>query len=113
MTAALAWLWASKRERNATILASVAALCGAIVTNGSLAEGHILGELLAVIVTLLISAIMVIICGNRKISMLAACFGLDLLLFTIGTRMVSATRSALGWPLRRSHRCQPALVASL
>ena len=93
-------------------------------------SGHLLGDLLALIMTILISAMMVIVRRNRNISMLpAAClsaflcavivapvshplaatahdflylalfgtmqFGLGLLLLTLGTRLFSATRSAL------------------
>jgi drug/metabolite transporter (DMT)-like permease len=131
VTAALAWIWTSERESKATIIASVTAFFGVtVMVNAALTEGHILGDLLALIMTVLISAMMIIIRGNREISMLpAAClsaflcslivlsisvpsaargmtivylilfgttqFGLGLLLLTIGTRMISATRSAL------------------
>ena len=131
VTAAMAWLWTSERESKATIIASVAAFFGVtIMVNAAVTERHILGDFLAVIMTVLYSAMMIIIRGNREISMLpAACFsafvcslmvlpisvpfaargmtivylmlfgtaqfGLGLLLLTIGTRMISATRSAL------------------
>jgi drug/metabolite transporter (DMT)-like permease len=131
MTAALAWHWTSERESKATIIASVAAFFGVtVMVSAALTEGHILGDLLAVIMTVLYSATMIIIRTNREISMVpAAClsaflcslivlpisvpsaargmtilylmlfgtiqFGLGALLVTIGTRMISATRSAL------------------
>ena len=114
-----------------TGIASLVALVGAVVIiSGALASGHLLGDLLALIMTILISAMMVIVRRNRNISMLpAAClsaflcavivapvshplaatahdflylalfgtmqFGLGLLLLTLGTRLFSATRSAL------------------
>jgi EamA-like transporter family protein len=114
-----------------TGIASLVALVGAVVIiSGALASGHLLGDLLALIMTILISAMMVIVRRNRDISMLpAAClsaflcavivapvshplaatahdflylalfgtmqFGLGLLLLTLGTRLFSATRSAL------------------
>jgi drug/metabolite transporter (DMT)-like permease len=69
MTAALAWLWTSERESKATIIASVAAFFGVTVTvSAALTEGHTLGDLLAVIMTVLYSATMIIIRANREIS---------------------------------------------
>ena len=131
ITAALAYVWTAEREHWTTLVASLVALVGVIVmVSGALASGHLLGDLLALIMTVLISAMMVIVRSNRNVSMLpAAClsaflcavivapvshplaatahdflylalfgtmqFGLGLLLLTLGTRLVSATRSAL------------------
>jgi drug/metabolite transporter (DMT)-like permease len=130
LTAALAWLWTSQRERKETIVASLVAFIGVVVmVSGAGSSGHRLGDCLALIMTILISAVMVIIRDNRGISMLPATglsaflcaglvlpvatpgaargmalfylvtfgvqFGLGLMLLTIGTRMISATRSAL------------------
>jgi drug/metabolite transporter (DMT)-like permease len=131
MTAALAYAWTADREHWTTLAASLVALTGVVVmSSGALASGHLLGDLLALIMTILISAMMVIVRHNRTISMLpAAClsaflcavmvapvshplaatahdfltlalfgtmqFGLGLLLLTLGTRRISATRSAL------------------
>jgi drug/metabolite transporter (DMT)-like permease len=129
--AAIAWLWTGERERPITLAASVAALFGVVLTfNGALPAGRLLGNLLALSMTILISAMMVIIRQRRSTPMLpAAClsafalpvlvapmatpsaglggnliylvlfgtaqFGLGLLLLTLGTRLISATRSAL------------------
>ena len=131
ITAALAYVWTADREHWTTLAASLVALVGvAAMSSGALASGHLLGDLLALIMTILISAMMVVVRRNRNISMLpAAClsaflcavivapvshplaatahdflclalfgtaqFGLGLLLLTLGTRLVSATRSAL------------------
>jgi len=131
ITAALAYAWTADREHWTTLAASLVALVGVVVMiSGALGSGHLLGDLLALIMTILISAMMVIVRRNRNISMLpAAClsaflcavivapvshplaatahdfpylalfgtmqFGLGLLLLTLGTRLVSATRSAL------------------
>ena len=131
ITAALAYAWTADREHWTTLAASLVALVGVVVMiSGALASGRLLGDLLALIMTILISAMMVIVRRNRNISMLpAAClsaflcavivapvshplaatahdfrylalfgtmqFGLGLLLLTLGTRLVSATRSAL------------------
>lgn len=131
LAAALAWLWAGARERRSTLLASLLALCGVAVMFGAARlEGHLLGDLLAVAMTLLMSTMMVVIRQRRQVSMLpAAClsaflsaiavlpvahpaaaigpqfiwfalfgttqFGLGLLLLTLGTRYISASRSAL------------------
>jgi drug/metabolite transporter (DMT)-like permease len=131
MTAGLAWLWTGVRERWTTLVASLVALLGVVVTVGaSLASGHLYGNLLALLMTILISAMMVVIRQHRHVSMLPAAslsaflcalvvwpwaapaaatgwnffylalfgttqFGLGLLLLTTGTRLISATRSAL------------------
>jgi drug/metabolite transporter (DMT)-like permease len=129
--AAIAWLWTGERERPVTLLASAAALGGVILTfDGALPAGRLFGNLLALIMTILISAMMVIIRRRRDTPMLPAAalsafavavfvapvaspsagfgenwiylvlfgtaqFGLGLLLLTLGTRLISATRSAL------------------
>jgi drug/metabolite transporter (DMT)-like permease len=131
LTAAMAWAWTGDRERWTTLAASVVALLGVVVTvEAALASGHLFGNFLALLMTILISAMMVVIRRYRHVSMLpAAClsgflcalvvwpwanpmsatgwnfvnlalfgttqFGLGLLLLTIGTRLISATRSAL------------------
>jgi drug/metabolite transporter (DMT)-like permease len=131
VTALLAWLSTGAQERRSTLLASLVALLGVTVTfNAARLDGHLLGDLLAVVMTLLMSAMMVVIRQRRDVSMLpASClsaflgafavlpaahpatafgphfiwfvlfgtmqFGLGLLLLTIGTRLISATRSAL------------------
>jgi drug/metabolite transporter (DMT)-like permease len=129
--AAIAWLWTGERERPITLIASVTALFGVILTfDGALPAGRLFGNLLALIMTILISAMMVIIRRRRDTPMLPAAalsafavavfvapvatpragfgenwihlvlfgtaqFGLGLLLLTLGTRLISATRSAL------------------
>ena len=131
IAAAMAWLWTGARERRSTLLASLAALVGvAVMFNAARLEGHIAGDLLALAMTVLMSAMMVVIRQHRRTSMLpAAClsaflsavavlpvahpatavgpqfiwfvlfgttqFGLGLLLLTVGTRLISATRPAL------------------
>ena len=131
VAAALAWLWTGARERRSTLLASLAALCGvAVMFDAARLDGHLFGDLLAVAMTVLLAAMMVVIRHNRSVSMLpAAClsaflsaiavlplahpaaaigpqfirfllfgttqFGLGLLLLTLGTRLISASRSAL------------------
>jgi drug/metabolite transporter (DMT)-like permease len=129
--AAIAWLWTGQRESPITLAASVAALLGVVLTfDGALPAGRLFGNLLALIMTILISLMMVIIRRRRDTPMLpAAClsafalaplvapvatpsaglgenfvylvlfgaaqFGVGLLLLTLGTRLISATRSAL------------------
>jgi drug/metabolite transporter (DMT)-like permease len=131
ITAAMAWAWAGVRERRSTLIASGVALLGVAVTVvPALGSGRLLGDLLALAMTLLISAMMVVIRQQRHVCMLPAAslsaflcallvwpladpasavgsdfaylvlfgttqFGLGLLLLTLGTRLVSATRSAL------------------
>jgi drug/metabolite transporter (DMT)-like permease len=129
--AAIAWLWTGERESPITLAASVAALFGVVLTfDGALSGGRLFGNLLALVMTILISLMMVIIRKRRETPMLpaaalsafavallvapvatpraglgetwiylvlfgAAQFGLGLLLLTVGTRLLSATRSAL------------------
>src|SRR3977135_2839465 len=131
MTAGLAWLWTGARERWTTLAASLVALLGVVVTVGAaLSSGHLFGNFLALLMTILISTMMVVIRRHRDVSMLPAAaraaflcplvvwpwaepasatgwnffylalfgttqFGLGLLLLTTGTRLISATRSAL------------------
>ena len=135
-TAALAWIWTGVRERRTTLVASVVALLGVALMvapafrGAGLDGARLTGDLLAVAMTLLISAMMVVIRHRRDVCMLPAAslsafacaglaaplaapgsvtagnlvllalfgilqFGLGLLLLTLGTRRVSATRSAL------------------
>jgi drug/metabolite transporter (DMT)-like permease len=131
MTAALGWLWLREREPWATVLASTVALVGAVVmVGGAVAQGHLMGDLLAVGMAFCMAVMMLIIRRHRATPMLpAACasallcsllvapvasprvatpqdlvylvlfgtsqFGLGLVLLTLGTRLVSATESAL------------------
>src|SRR5215469_15964170 len=71
--AAMAWLWTGERESRVTFVASVVALLGVVVTfNGALPAGRLLGNALALVMTILISAMMVIIRARRGTSMLPA-----------------------------------------
>lgn len=133
ITAGLAWAWTGTRERWSTLLASGVALIGVAVTViPAIGAGRLWGNLLALLMTVLISAMMVLIRRQRAVDMLPASalsallcalvvlpwanpaavigggwtfvnlalfgtcqFGLGLLLLTAGTRLISATRSAL------------------
>lgn len=73
MTAAIAWVLIGEHTRAITLVASVAALCGIIVTiGGARASGLIIGDLLAVVMALFLSVMMVIIRKHRDVSMLPA-----------------------------------------
>jgi drug/metabolite transporter (DMT)-like permease len=131
LAAGIAWAWTRERPRRVTLVASGLALSGVVVMCGAAVTiGHLLGDLLALAMTLLMALMMVIIRRNRHVSMLpAACvsafacavavfplahpgnvtaqdmvrlalfgttqFGLGLLLLTIGSRLISATRTSL------------------
>ena len=131
VTAALAWLWTGERESPVTLAASAVALAGvALMFDSTMSATHLLGNLLAFAMTVLMSIMMVIIRRRRETPMLPAAslsaflcalavlplaspgavtatdfawlvlfgttqFGLGLLLLTMGTRLISATRSAL------------------
>jgi len=78
MTAAMAWAWTGVRERRATLLASGVALLGVIVmvvpTLGplGLGSGRLLGNGLALAMTFLLSAMMVVMRHHRDVCMLPA-----------------------------------------
>jgi len=131
LTAVLARVFAGEREDWTTWAASLTALVGVSITVDPQASGsYLAGYALATTMALSFAAMMVVIGGSRRVSMLpAAClsaifcaivalpfaqptqvaapamlelvlfgtaqFGLGLLLMTIGTRLISATRSAL------------------
>jgi drug/metabolite transporter (DMT)-like permease len=131
VTAGLAWAWTGVRERRSTFVASSVALLGVVVTVVDAFDGgRLLGNALALLMTVLISAMMVAIRRQRAVCMLPAAalsaflcallvwpwaapgsvtaedlgnlylfgtlqFGLGLLLLTLGTRLISASRSAL------------------
>ncbi|MGE4077074.1 MAG: DMT family transporter [Reyranella sp.] len=134
ITAGLAWAWTGARERWSTLVASGVALVGVAVTViPAIGAGRLWGNFLALIMTVLISAMMVLIRRQRAVNMLPASalsallcavvvwpwadpaaaftatgwtfvnlaffgtcqFGLGLLLLTVGTRLISATRSPL------------------
>jgi drug/metabolite transporter (DMT)-like permease len=131
ITAGLAWAWSGVRERKSTLVASAVALVGVVVTViPAVGAGRLWGNFLALLMTVLISAMMVLIRRQRAVDMLPASalsallcavvvwpwadpasatgwsfvnlaifgvsqFGLGLLLLTVGTRLISATRSAL------------------
>lgn len=78
ITAAMAWTWTGARERRATLLASGVALLGVVAmvvpTLGPLGagSGHLLGNALALAMTVLISAMMVMMRHHRAVCMLPA-----------------------------------------
>jgi drug/metabolite transporter (DMT)-like permease len=131
ITAGLAWVWTGVRERRSTFIASSVAFLGVVVTvTDAFDGGRLLGNALALLMTILISGMMVVIRRQRAVCMLPAAslsaflcallvwpwadlgsatgedlgnlflfgtlqFGLGLLLLTLGTRLISASRSAL------------------
>lgn len=73
MTAAMAWAWSGVRERRATLLASGVALLGVIVmVVPTLGSGRLPGNALAFAMTVLISAMMVVMRHHRDVCMLPA-----------------------------------------
>lgn len=73
IAAAVAWLWLRERQSRATLAASLFALGGVLIMMVSgLATGHLLGDLLALAMTILIATMMVIIRQHRAVSMLPA-----------------------------------------
>jgi len=114
ITAALAYAWTADREHWTTLAASLVALVGVVVMiSGALASGHLLGDLLALIMTILISAMMVIVRRNRNISMLpAACLSAFLcavIVAPVSNR--SPQRHTISATSRCSARCSSAWPA--
>jgi drug/metabolite transporter (DMT)-like permease len=73
MTAAMAWAWTGVREQRTTLLASGMALLGVIVmVVPTLGSGRLLGNVLALAMTVLISAMMVVMRHHRTVCMLPA-----------------------------------------
>lgn len=131
LTAAIARVSIGERPDQVTLLASLAAALGVVVMVGTaLAEGRLLGDLLALGMTGFLSLMMVILRKRRGVNMVPAIglsaflcaaivlpfakpasaegmnfvllvlfgsvqFGLGLILLTLGSRLVSATRTAL------------------
>src|SRR3984893_43039 len=97
MTAALAWAWTGARERWTTLAASLVALLGVVVTVGAaLASGHLLGNFLALLMTILISAMMVVIRRYRGVDMLPAA-ALSAFLCALVVWPWAEPASATGW----------------
>lgn len=73
VAAALAWLWHGERQSRVTLAASALALLGVVLTvDSALAAGTIVGDLLALVATVLMAALMVIVRRRRDVSMLPA-----------------------------------------
>jgi drug/metabolite transporter (DMT)-like permease len=73
MTAAMAWAWTGVRERRSTLVASGVALLGVVVmVVPTLGSGRLLGNGLALAMTVLISAMMVVMRHHRDVCMLPA-----------------------------------------
>lgn len=65
VAAAVTWLWTRERENRITLGASVLALLGVLVMfRGALTAGHLVGNLLALAMTVLIATMMVISAGT-------------------------------------------------
>lgn len=73
VAAALAWLWHRERQSPMTLAASALALLGVVLTvDAALSAGTIVGDLLAMAMTILMAAMMVIVRRRRDVSMLPA-----------------------------------------
>ncbi|MCW5741662.1 MAG: EamA family transporter [Alphaproteobacteria bacterium] len=73
VAAALAWLWYRERPGGVTLAASTLALLGVVLTvDAAVAAGTIIGDLLALAMTILMATYMVIVRRRRDVSMLPA-----------------------------------------
>src|SRR5204863_7862449 len=93
----LAWVWTGVRERRSTLIASGVALLGVVVTVvPALGSGRLLGDFLALLMTLLISAMMVVIRHHRAVCMLPAA-SLSAFLCALVVWPWADPASATGW----------------
>jgi drug/metabolite transporter (DMT)-like permease len=96
VSALLAWLWTGARERASTLLASLVVLLGVGVTfNAAWLGGHLLSDLLALAMTLLMSIMTVIIRHHRTVSMLPAA-GLSAFLAALAVLPAAHPAAAFG-----------------
>jgi drug/metabolite transporter (DMT)-like permease len=73
MTAGLAWIWIGERPSRRTIMASAAALIGVIVmARGSIGGGHLLGDAIAIAMTLLTAVLTVTVRRHRDTPIMEA-----------------------------------------
>jgi drug/metabolite transporter (DMT)-like permease len=73
MTAGLAWIWIGERPSRRTLLASGAALLGVVVMAwGSIGGGHLLGDAIAIAMTLLTAILTVTVRRHRDTPILEA-----------------------------------------
>jgi drug/metabolite transporter (DMT)-like permease len=75
IAAVIAWAWTGEHSRRITLAASALALLGVVIMcGGSASKGQALGDLLALMMTVLMALMMVVIRRHRRVSMLpAAC----------------------------------------
>lgn len=91
MTAALAWLWLRERPSLRTMVASTAALAGvAIMAWGSIHGGHLLGDGIAIAMTVLTAGLAVTVRKHRDTPILEAVI--------VGCVLAMVTGFALGDP---------------
>ena len=73
LTAGIAWLLIGEREDRVTLCATLVALAGVVVmARPAVAQGRIVGDLLALAMAVLMSTAMVLIRGKRQVGMLPA-----------------------------------------
>ncbi|MEZ5831745.1 MAG: DMT family transporter [Dongiaceae bacterium] len=75
VTATLAWLWFRERAERRTMLGSLVAACGVVITVGGSSElggGHILGDMAALFMTCTMAMMTVIMRRHREVPMLEA-----------------------------------------
>src|SRR5262245_24142080 len=101
ITAAMAWVWTGVVERRSTLVASAVALLGVVVmVVPTLGTGQVLGNLLALAMTVLISGMMVVMRHHRAVCMLpAAALSAFLCALVVWpwAHPLSVTASDFGW----------------
>jgi drug/metabolite transporter (DMT)-like permease len=101
MTAGLAWLWLRERPTLRTLIASFAALFGVVIMAwGSITGGHLLGDVIAILMTLLTAGLAVTVRKHRGTPILEGVIVGCALAMVIGLVLgepKTATASDLAW----------------
>jgi drug/metabolite transporter, DME family len=103
MTAILAWLWFREKAERRTLIGSLVAGIGVLITvagSTGLGGGHILGDLAALFMTLTMALMTVIMRRHRDVPMLEAAALSGILAAVIAFPMAdpfSATLTEIGW----------------
>src|SRR5262245_22088300 len=85
MTAGLAWVWLGERPSRRTLFASTAALVGvAIMARDSIGGGHLIGDLIAILLTVLTAIFTVTARRHRGVPILEAVIAGSVLAMTAG-----------------------------
>ncbi|HET6161088.1 MAG TPA: DMT family transporter [Dongiaceae bacterium] len=97
MTAGLAWAWIGERPSRRTLIASAAALLGVVVmARGSIGGGHLLGDVIAILLTLLTAILTVTVRRHRDTPILEAVIAGGVLVLAMAVGMALGAPADVG-----------------